>query len=128
MSAPSKLVSLYLGLCKVVKVRGPVLTLHELDSQRIFTANHDAICHSSLRPPHRAFVDGALSAPRNPHQVARAALPSVLIANRPTILSDASPPAHYDTIPHQQITESQPLRIAPSPPSKIADSENSVCR
>ena len=51
--APSKLVAPYSGLCEVVEVRGPVLTMRELDTQRVFTANHDAVRLSSLRPPPR---------------------------------------------------------------------------
>ena len=40
---PSKLAQRYSGLCEVVQVRGPVLTLRELDTLRVFTANHDAV-------------------------------------------------------------------------------------
>ena len=90
-----------------------MLTLRELDSQHIFTANHDAVRLSSLRPPRRAPVDGAPPAPRNPPQVVRAALPPVLVDNRFPSRRDASPPAFHDAIPLQQITDSQPLRVAP---------------
>ena len=48
--APSKLVPHYSGLCEVLAVRGPILTLRELDTRREFTANHEAICPSSLTP------------------------------------------------------------------------------
>ena len=123
LGAPSKLVSLYYGLCEVVEVRGPVLTLRELDSQRIFTANHDAVRLSSLRPPRLAPVNGAPPAPRGPPQVVRAVLPLVFVNNRPPIRRDVSPSAFHDAIPHQQITASKPLRVAPSPPSKISDSQ-----
>lgn len=51
---PSKLVAPYSGLCEVIRVRKPVLTLRELDTRREFTANHDAVRPSSLRPPIRA--------------------------------------------------------------------------
>ena len=40
---PSKLAQRYSGLCEVVQVRNPVLTLRELDTLRVFTANHDAV-------------------------------------------------------------------------------------
>ena len=46
--APSKLVPHYFGLCEVLAVRGPILTLRELDTRREFTANHDAVGRSSL--------------------------------------------------------------------------------
>ena len=46
--ATLKLVPPYSGFCKVVEVRRPVLTLRELDIQRIFTANHDAVRLSSF--------------------------------------------------------------------------------
>ena len=65
----AKLVPPYSGFCEVVEVRGPVLTLRELDSQRIFTANDDAVRRFSLRPPPRAPVDGAQLTPRGPPQV-----------------------------------------------------------
>ena len=40
----------YSGLCEVLAVRGPILTLWELDTRREFTANHDAVRLSSLTP------------------------------------------------------------------------------
>ena len=46
---PSKLNPKFSGLCEVLEVRGPVLKLRELDSQREFTANHDAVRRSSLQ-------------------------------------------------------------------------------
>ena len=119
---PSKLVSQFSALSRVVEVRKPILTSRELDSQRMFTANHDVVRLLSLRQPPRAFVDRAL-APRNPHQVARAALPPVLVDNRPPICFDVFLPAFHDAISHQQVTDSQLLRVAPSPFSKIADSQ-----
>ena len=45
---PSKLAQRYSGLCEVVQVCGPVLTLRELDTMRVFTANHDAVRRSTL--------------------------------------------------------------------------------
>ena len=45
---PSKLAQRYSGLCEVVQVRGPVLTLRELDTLRVFTANHDVVRRSTL--------------------------------------------------------------------------------
>ena len=47
---PSKLNAKYSGLCEVIEVRGPTLTLRELDTQRIFTASHDAVRASTLPP------------------------------------------------------------------------------
>ena len=47
---PSKLNAKYSGLCEVLEVRGPTLTLRELDTQRIFTASHDAVRASTLPP------------------------------------------------------------------------------
>ena len=38
----------YSGLCEVVTVKGPILTLCELDTRREFTANHDAVRLLSL--------------------------------------------------------------------------------
>ena len=122
--APSTLVPPYSGLCEVVEVRGPMLSLRELDSQRIFTENHDAVRLSSLRPPPRAPVDGAPPALRGPPHVLRAALPPVLVNNRPPISRVASSPAFYGAIPQPQIANSQPLRVAPSPSPLIADAQH----
>ena len=47
---PTKLGAHYSGLCEVIAVRGPTLTLRELDTQRIFTASHDAVRASTLQP------------------------------------------------------------------------------
>ena len=121
--APSKLVPPYSELCKIVEVRGPVRTLRELDSQRIFTANQDAVRLSSLLPLPRAPVDGASPACRGPPQVVRAALPPVLVNNRPPTRRDASPPAFHNAIPQPQIADLQPLRVMPSPSFQIADSQ-----
>ena len=46
--ALSKFVAPYSGLCEVLEVKGPVRTLRELDSQRVFTASHDAVRLSTL--------------------------------------------------------------------------------
>ena len=48
---PSKLNPKFSGLCEVLEVRGPVLKLRELDTQRVFTANHDSIRRSTLQRP-----------------------------------------------------------------------------
>ena len=48
---PSKLISKYSGLCEVLEIRGPVLTLRELDSRKVFTAHHDAVRSSLLSQP-----------------------------------------------------------------------------
>ena len=48
---PSKLNPKYAGLCEVLKIRGPVLTLRELGSLKVLTANHDAVRSSSLLQP-----------------------------------------------------------------------------
>ena len=47
----------------------------------------------------------------------------MLVDNRPPIRRDAPPHAFHDAIPHQQITDSQPLCVALSPHSQIADSQ-----
>ena len=47
-NVPSKLDANYSGLCKVVETRGSLLTLRELDTQRVFTENHDAVRRSTV--------------------------------------------------------------------------------
>ena len=90
--APSKLDAPYSGLCEVLEVKGPVLTLRKLDSQRVFTASHDAVRLSTLRAPQQPLQNGApppvLVAPPAA-QRPRAASPPALIAAPPP----ASPPA-----------------------------------
>ena len=48
--ASSKLVPHNSDCCDVLAVRGPILTLRELDTRREFTANHGAVRASSLTP------------------------------------------------------------------------------
>ena len=48
---PSNLAPKYSGLWEVLQVRGPVLTLREIDTQRTFTANHDSVRRSTLTLP-----------------------------------------------------------------------------
>ena len=45
---PSKLDTQYFGLCEVTEIRGALLTLRELDTQRIFNANHDSVRRSTI--------------------------------------------------------------------------------
>lgn len=47
----SKLDAQYLGLCKVVETRGSLLTLRKLDTQRVFTANHNAVRLATIARP-----------------------------------------------------------------------------
>ena len=48
---PSKLNPKNSGLCEVLEVCNPILTLRERDTQRIFTANHNSVRASSLSQP-----------------------------------------------------------------------------
>ena len=48
---PSKLNPKYSGLCEVLEIQGPVMTLRELDFRKVFSANHDAVPSSSLSQP-----------------------------------------------------------------------------
>ena len=45
---PSKLAPKYSGLCEVLEVRGPTMTLCELDSRKVFKASNDALRPSTL--------------------------------------------------------------------------------
>ena len=47
----SKLNPKFSGFCEVLKVRGPTLTLRELDTNKVFTASHDAVRASTLSRP-----------------------------------------------------------------------------
>ena len=47
----SKLDTQYSSLFEIVEVRGALLTLSELDTQRIFTANHDSVRRSTIARP-----------------------------------------------------------------------------
>ena len=64
---PSKLAPKYYGLCEVLQVRGPVLTLREIDTQRTFTANHDSVRRSTLTltDPHRPQASNNTLPPAN---------------------------------------------------------------
>ena len=47
-NAPSKLDAQYSGLCEVLEVRGSLLTLREIDTRCVVTANHDAVRRSTM--------------------------------------------------------------------------------
>ena len=70
-NVPAKLDANYSGLCKVGETRGSLLTLRELDTQRVFTANHDAVRRSTVTCPAVPPTHGACAVPIAP--VARAA-------------------------------------------------------
>ena len=70
-NVPSKLDANYSSLCEVVETRGSLLTLRELDTQRVFTANHDAVRRSTDTRPAVPPTHAARAAPLPP--VARAA-------------------------------------------------------
>ena len=81
-NAPSKLGTQYFGLCEVLEVCNALLTLRELDTRRIFTANHDAVCRSTMSRAAALQVLAAHTAPLPPvlrvaHPFPRHALPPV---------------------------------------------------
>ena len=50
-NVPSKLNTQYSGLCELTKVRGALLTLRELDTQRILTGNYNSVRRSTISRP-----------------------------------------------------------------------------
>ena len=62
-NAPSKLDTQYTGLCEVLEIRGALLTLRELDTRRLFTANHDAVRRSMMSRAAAPQVFSARAAP-----------------------------------------------------------------
>ena len=69
-AVPSKLDARYSGLCEVFEVRGPTLTLRELSTRRVFTANHDAVRKSTLTKPAAAPARPQTAAPPSQGQPA----------------------------------------------------------
>ena len=59
--APSKLAPKYSDLCESIFVRGARLIQRELNTRRVFTANHDAERKSTLSHPVRPFQSPAVS-------------------------------------------------------------------
>ena len=83
-TAPLKLEPQYSGLCEVVEVRGSILTLRELDTHRVFTANHDSVRRSTLVRPAAPPFAPPRAAPLPP--LPRAAPPErILAAPRPRV-------------------------------------------
>ena len=98
----------YSGLCKVVETRVSLLTLRELDTQRVFTANHDAVRLSTVTRPAVPPTHAARAALLPP--VARAALQLPPQQAAPPIL-----PAPY-TVHHQsasRVAQLNPVQSAP---------------
>ena len=104
----SKLDTNYSGLCKVIETRGSLLTLRELDTQRVFTANHDAVRRSTVTRPAAPPAHAARAAPLHP--VARAApqLP-------PQQAAPPIPPAPHTVHRHlaSRVAQSNPVQSAP---------------
>ena len=80
-NVPSKLDTQYSGLCEVLEVSGPLLTLRELDTRRVFTANHDAVRRSTMWGAAAPQVPAARAAPLPP--VLRAAHPPLPLVPPP---------------------------------------------
>ena len=103
-NVPSKLDAQYSGLYKVLEVRGALLTLRELATQRVFTANNDAVRRSTMTLPAVPQAPQARSAPTPP-------MPRV-----------ATPPPH-NAPPCQAQAEPQPALLAapprPQPPANV---------
>ena len=59
--APSKLAAKYSDLCEMISVRCALLTLRELNTRRVFTANHDAVLKSTLSHPTRHLQSPAVA-------------------------------------------------------------------
>ena len=91
---PSKLTQRYSGLCDVLEVRNPTLTLRKLDTQRVFTASHDAV--RAYKLPARAEPDAALSATND-----------TLDSSFPSSQNSATPPRA------DALLESQPREAVP---------------
>ena len=62
-NAQSKLDTKYSGLCQVLEVCGALFTLRELDTRRVFTANNDAVCRSTMSRAAALQVPAARAAP-----------------------------------------------------------------
>ena len=133
--ALSKLVPHYSGLCEVLAVKGPILTLRELDTRREFTANHNAVRLSSLTPnrllaaapPPPDAYDLAQSPPPNAGYRAHSPTPSLkpphLPSASPAIDDDAllepppvAAPQHQATPDAQLDTNARPQRRRNPPP------------
>ena len=133
--AQSKLVPHFSGLCEVLAVRGPILTLRELDTRREFTANHDAVRLSSLTPnrltaaaaPLPDATDRAPSAPLDAGHRAQSPTPSLTPPQLPAaspVIDDyallAPPPVaapQHQAIPDAQLdADARPQRRRNPPP------------
>ena len=107
-NVPSKLDAHYSGLCDELEVRSAMLTLRELTTQRVFTANHDAVRRSTMT---RA------AAPQVP-AVHAGLLPPPVCAGPPFPPEprDAPPPSPQAPPPQVQAHFKQVQRAAPAPP------------
>ena len=107
----------YSGLCEVLAVRGPILTLRELDTRREFTANHDAVQLSSLTPnrlpaaapPPPYANDSAPSHPPDAGHRAQSPTPSLT----PPRLPSASPAIDDDALPAPPPVAAPQLQATP---------------
>ena len=65
-NVPLKIHSNYSVLCEVDKTHGLLLTVRELDTQPVFTANHDAVRRSTVTRPAVTPTHAARAAPLPP--------------------------------------------------------------
>ena len=68
---PSKLDTHYFFLCKMLEVRGALLILRELETQRVFTANHDPVRRSTMTRTAAPQVPAARATPFPQYRVPR---------------------------------------------------------
>ena len=110
-NVPSKLDAQYSGLCEVLEVRGALLTLRELATQRVFTANHDAVRMSTMTRP---AVPQAPQARAAPHPL----MPRVAPApshNSPPCQAQAQPQLPTHAAPLQSQPPANALAPQPQP-------------
>ena len=110
-NAPSKLDAQYSGLCEVLEVRGALLTLRELDTRRVFTANHDAVRRSTMSRAAAPQVPADRAAPLPP--VLRAAHPPPPLAPPPQV--QARPQPAQRAVPPPSCPSSGATSASPAP-------------
>ena len=98
-TVPSTLDTQYSGLCEMTKVRGALLTLREVDTKRIFTANHDSVRLSTIARAAFFPLPAASTAPLPP-MLRAAPYPAVQEPPQPALHAVPPPPLSQAAPPH----------------------------
>ena len=111
---PAKLNPKYSGFSEILEVRGPILSLQELNTRRVFTANHDSVRSSSLPHPNAPPVPVP-----SDWQIFKSLLDNSVVnapvRSQPLEENSSQPIAEPDSDPNFEVPSLLDLELSPPP-------------